>query len=274
MEPQGQESQPSSEASSASEGGAKREQSSIQFPYGDLDSAVEMAVAVHEVGGQSCQSEQLAGYLKVAPTGGAFRNRLSNPRIFGLLVLDRGMIRLTELGRKIADPAQQPAAKVEAFLHVPLYRAIYEKYKGYTLPPTAALEREMANLGVSTKQTDKARQAFERSARQAGFTWAGPERLTMPVIKDAPQSLPVERLNPDPPSGGSVSGRSGGGGGGGNYHAFIQGLLDELPEDFGGWSIEDQAEWLRAAVAAFKLLSKAPGSISIEVKSKQTATDQ
>ena len=236
---------------------SKREQSSIQFPYGDLEGAVEMAVAVHEVGGHSCQAEQLAGYLKVAPTGGAFRNRIATPRIFGLLEIERGMIRLTQLGMRIVDPAQQSAAKVDAFLHVPLYRAIYEKYKGYTLPPTAALEREMAALGVSSKQTDKARQAFERSARQSGFTWAGPDRLTLPVVKDAPQSRPIEPVEAAP--------RAGGGGGGGSYHAFIQGLLDELPADFSGWPIEEQAGWLQAAVAAFKLLSKSPGTITIQV---------
>jgi hypothetical protein len=245
---------------------SKREQSSIQFPYGDLEGAVEMAVAVHEVGGHSCQAEQLAGYLKVAPTGGAFRNRIATPRIFGLLEIERGLIRLTQLGMGIVDPSQQAAAKVDAFLHVPLYRAIYEKYKGYTLPPTAALEREMAALGVSSKQTDKARQAFERSARQSGFTWAGADRLTLPVVRDVPQSRPVESV--------AVTNqpRVWAGGGGGGYHSFIQGLLDELPEDFAGWPINEQAEWLQAAVAAFKLLSKSPGTISIQVSAAPAKT--
>jgi len=255
---------PTGEAAAASAEGKKREQSSIQFPYGDLDSAVEVAEAVHAVGGQSCQLEQLAGYLKVAPSGGGFRTRIATPRIFGLTELHRGTISLTPLGLRTVDPAQQTAAKVDAFLHVPLYRAIYDKYKGYTLPPTAALEREMVLLGVSSKQKDKARQAFERSARQAGFMWAGPDRLTLPVLKDAPQSKPIE--DPTPPGGG------GGGGGGGGHHAFIQGLLDELPQDFSGWAVDAQAEWLEAAVAAFKLLSKSPGKITITVAAAQTKT--
>lgn len=266
------QNQPAGEAEAAQGAVAKREQSSIQFPYGDLEGAMEMAIAVHEVGGHSCHAEQLAGYLKVAPTGGAFRNRIASPRIFGLIEIERGLIRLTQLGMRIVDPSQQAGAKVDAFLHVPLYRAIYEKYKGYTLPPTAALEREMANLGVSSKQTDKARQAFERSARQSGFTWAGPDRLTLPVIKDSPQSRPIEPV-PDPAP---DRPRGGGGGGGGDYHAFIQGLLDELPTDFAGWSIEEQAGWLQAAVAAFKLLSKSQGTITISVTAgpAKTAADQ
>jgi hypothetical protein len=42
------------------------------------------------------------------------------------------------------------------------------------------LEREIANLGVAPKQTDKARQSFERSARQAGFFLQGEDRLVQP----------------------------------------------------------------------------------------------
>ena len=56
------------------------------------------------------------------------------------------MLSLTPLGLRIVDSSQEAAARVEAFLVVPLYKAIYEKYKGYTLPPPAALEREMAGL--------------------------------------------------------------------------------------------------------------------------------
>ena len=46
-----------------------------------------------------------------------------------------------------------------------------------------ALERETAQLGVAVKQTDKARQVFERSARQASFFGAGPDRLVRPRVE-------------------------------------------------------------------------------------------
>lgn len=225
---------PNAEAGNAPAEGKKREQSSIQFPYGDLDSGVEVAEAVHSVGGQSCQLEQLAGYLKVAPSGGGFRTRIATPRIFGLTEMHRGIINLTPLGLRVVDPAQQPAAKVDAFLHVPLYAAIYEKYKGYTLPPPAALEREMVLLGVSSKQKDKARQVFERSARQAGFFWAGTDRLTLPVVKEAPpQSRPVEEPSPS----------RGGGGMGGGGSKDLPGLLLELLDPMTMTEEEQQAVW-------------------------------
>ncbi len=222
----------------------KREVSSILFPYGDLDDAVEIARAIHDVGGQSCHLEQLAGQLKVAASGGAFRGRLATPRIFGLTELERGVISLTPLGLRIVDASQEGAAKVEAFLAVPLYRKIYDKYKGYTLPPASALEREIATFGVSPKQTDKARQAFDRSARAAGFYWAGNERLTLPATKIKPETRPIENKTPD------VERRNGAGGGGDDtgglsLDPLLMALLRKIPATGQDWPKEQRVRWFR-----------------------------
>ncbi|WOJ90594.1 hypothetical protein RZS28_04685 [Methylocapsa polymorpha] len=221
---------------------SKREVSSIQFPYGDLDDAVDFAKGVHAVGGQSCLIEQLAGHLRVAANGGAFRARLAYPRIFGLCEYERGSVTLTPLGLRIVDPSQEEAARVDAFLTVPLYRAVYEKYKGYTLPPPAALEREMAGLGVSSKQTDKARQVFDRSAKQAGFYWAGTERLTLPVVKSKPDTRPIE-----PPSTTTHVG-SGAGNGGDDDLALdplLVELLKKIPSTGEQWPAAQRVRWFR-----------------------------
>jgi hypothetical protein len=90
-------------------------------------------------------------------------------------------MRLTSLGRSIADPSQEATAKVEPFLAVPLYVRICDNCKGFTLPGAAALEKFMREVGVSSKQTGKARQAFMRSARQAGFFEHGEDRLVRPA---------------------------------------------------------------------------------------------
>jgi hypothetical protein len=236
---------------------AKREISSISFPYGDLEDSIAFAKAVHSVGGQSCELEQVAGYLRVSATTGAFRARLASPRIFGLLEYERNTLTLTDLGLRIVDPAQEIAARVEAFLNVPLYRALYEKYKGYTLPRSAALESEMAKLGVSSKQTDKARQAFDRSAKQAGFYWAGNDRLTLPVVKNAPTTPPVEGPNTGPkPIDPPPSDRQ-------PLHPFIEGLLKTLPETGSAWETKDRIKWLRLAANAFDLIYEGEGEIKI-----------
>jgi hypothetical protein len=133
------------------------------------------------------------------------------------------------------------AAKAQAFLKVPLYKAIFEKYKGGVLPPTAALEREIVALGVSEKQKERARQVFERSADQAGFFEHGKNRLVMPGVGTAGHRKPNEHK-----SGGSGSG----GGGGGD--ALIQALIDKLPAS-GPWSADDRVNWLKMLVMGFQV---------------------
>lgn len=137
----------------------------------------------------SCTIDQLAAYVKNSLTSGAFRLRLSNASTFGLTENERGEVRLTPLGRSIADPSQEAAARADAFLAVPLYERIYDNYKGFTLPSPSALEKFMREVGVSSKQTGKARNAFMRSARQAGFFAHGEDRLVRPAD---PGTKPIE----------------------------------------------------------------------------------
>ncbi len=94
--------------------------------------------------------EQLAAYLQKAVSS-PFRVRVSSARMFGITKNEKGQVHLTELGRMIADPKTEPAARAEAFLSVELYKAIFEKYRKFTLPGTSGLESEMQALGVSSK---------------------------------------------------------------------------------------------------------------------------
>ena len=239
----------------------RRERSTIEFPYGDLDDAFDVARAIHENAGLSCSPDQLAAYLAQVSTSGAFRSKIATARIFGIVGTERGSVTLTDLGRNIVDEANEAHARAQAFRHVPLYQAVFEKYRGGRLPPAAALEREFASLGVASKQTGKARQAFERSAEQAGFFAAGKDRLVEPTGGNA-EAVPVGRLTltSSPPSVGS-----GGGGGGGDYHPFIQGLLGTLPEAGGSWTNEDRVKWLRTAANIFDLMYSDPGERVITI---------
>jgi hypothetical protein len=234
------------------------------------DRPLSFPTAVRDVGGQSCTLDQLAAQLKQSANSGAFRLRTSYPRIFGLAETERGTIQLTDLGMRIVDPSQEAGARVEAFLRVPLYKAIYEKYKGYTLPPAAALEREMAGLGVSSKQTDKARQAFDRSARQAGFYWSGQDRLVIPVVKgEAPNSRP---LDPGTPGAGSQTGEgitnrnrgSGGDGGGGTGDALLDALISKLPPTGQAWGVDERVAWLSLMAMGFQMTYGAERAIEVK----------
>jgi hypothetical protein len=247
---------------------SKRERSTIEFPYLDQDDAAEIAKAIHTTFGTSCQREQLAAQLQVSATGGGFNLRLGTAKMYGFLNHERGTVTLTDLGLRVADPQQEKAARAESFLSVPLYKALFETFNGKALPSTSSgLETEMVKLGVSPKQKDRARQVFQRSAKQAGFFWSGNDRLVLPApgkyiarmtgeaekeVRDE-KSKEREREREQQPI----------------YPHFIQGLLQKLPKEGSEWAKEERAKWLQLAALAFDIMyvDKASGSaITVEFK--------
>ncbi len=244
------------------------ERSTIEFPYNDLDDAVEIAKTIHSNAGMSCTLDQLAAYLHVAMTGGAFNGRVANAGTFRLAKRSGGAVTLGPIGLRIVDPNTEAEARADAFLGVPLYSAIYEKYRGYTLPPPAALEREMQLLGVAAKQTDKARQAFMRSAKQAGFFTHGEDRLVRPSFGAAPTTKPIETPPEEKPK---EKPRNNGNEPPDGLHPFIMGLLRSLPkaafDDDGTpqteWPASARVKWLQTAANIFDLIYKGEGGIEV-----------
>ncbi len=240
-------------------GKQSRERSSIQFPYNDLDEAVEVAGTLYNnVGAGTAELHQLAGWMDQSLSSGSFRNKISAARIFGLIETGQGRVTLTRTGREVVNAETSTAARVAAFLTVPLYREVFEKYKGQPLPPNVGLEREMADFGVAEKQKDRARQAFQRSAEQAGFFKQGKSKLILPAVSAGSPKGEEDK-----------KGGSGGGGGGGEddgpplqLHPLIRGLVETLPLPGTEWSEEDQKEWLDAAQANFRLIYKRPKRVT------------
>ena len=252
---------PASAGDEAAEQSTKQDRgrSTIQFPYNDLDDAVSVAKAIYNNAGQQCDADQLAAYMRHGSiASGAFRLKVAAARTFGLIETEGQRVSLTALGQRVVDPQQEAHARVDAFLGVPLYRRIFELYKGRPLPRDIALENEMVNLGVVPKQKDKARQVFQRSADQAGFFAYGRDRLVAPggSANAAPADI-ANHAMPPPAENFRSSVPSGGGAGGGQppgLHPFIQGLLQTLPSTGTVWPQEKRAEWLQAAETVFKLI--------------------
>lgn len=233
---------------------AKRERvhSSIVFPYSDLDDAVGVAKSVYTIGGSSCQADQLAARLGLSVSASMFQLRLNTARIFGLIVYSQGTVTLTSLGTRVCDRQQEAAAKAESFLNVPLYKAVYEQFKGATLPPPGGLDTTIGNMGVSPKQKEKARRVFQRSAQQAGFFAFGQDRLVYPSkgggepVPPANGETPPEKID-----GKKDAHRGGGDGGNGTRHPLIDGLIKALPDGGADWPLESRKKWLQAAAMNF-----------------------
>jgi hypothetical protein len=260
-------------------------QSSVSFPYMDLDTGISVAQSMMDAGGVALTREQLAGVMKLSVGSGTFITKTGTARIFGLIASVQGKYELTNLGFAIVDNDEnsQRAAKAEAFLTVPLYKRTYEEFKGKQLPPKTGLENAFAKFGVAPKQVYNARLAFEKSANQAGFFSAGPDRLIEPILRG-----PMGPTGPTGPTGstGSVSyvigptgptGPSGppagglhermsadlpirprvyGGGGelGLDLDQLIVGLLRRLPKSGEEWGAEKRARWLQTLAANFDMV--------------------
>jgi hypothetical protein len=248
-----------------------RELSSIGFPYQDLDSAISVAKAMLQSGGVALSRDQLAGAMNQSVGSGSFVTKVATARQFGLIIANNSKYELTNIGFEIldSDTARQKSARAAAFLSVPLYRKVYDEFRGKQLPPRPlGLEQAFVRFGVSTKQKTNARLAFDKSANQAGFFPNGPDRLIEPIIGISNRSLdtrPVATDEADFPEDGLavVKKREPEAS---EHHPFIQGLLDTLPEPQTNWAIEGRAKWLQAAANIFDLIYKGSGQIDIHAK--------
>lgn len=247
-----------------------REQSSIAFPYVDLYAAVEIARAIYErCGDDVCDLNDLATGLNDG-AGGAFRLKTSAARIFDLIEKrGRSEARLTRGGVRVVTE-DDTVAKAQAFLKVPLYSAVYERFKNSHLPPKKSLEQELKKLGVPEKQVDKARQVLERSARQAGFFDDTDNKLVRPQDEQpqignktsiartsmmdtenrfeayaAEVGMPARFRRDDP---------------------LIVGLVERLPALGTPWSDDARVAWLRLATSIFDVAyTDGTGKIEISV---------
>lgn len=248
----------SSEAAAVKNGedGKGKQRSTISFPYMALNDAVELAEAIHgNVGLGDCDDDQLAAWTKQSIKSSGFRVQIAAARLFGIITSPSGdTYRLTELGASIVDPSQAREARATAFLNVPLYKAVYDKYRGGVLPSqAAAMERELVGLGVSDKVKDRARQTFERSAEQAGFFAHGRNRLVMPGIAarqaDAPPAPEVISEQPEAKKNGN-----GDGGLPPGVDPIIAGLLKRLPKSGDVWAKTQRKLWLQLLEGSFDLI--------------------
>jgi hypothetical protein len=232
------------------DGQAKRERSTIEFPYMDLEMAVAVAKAMFaRNGGGTVANDELASQLGLSATSSGFRVRISTAKLFGFITSDRGGDgqNLTTLGHHVQDPAQERKARVDAFLNVPLFSRVYESYRGLQLPPSSALERRLVELGVAQKQAERARQVMERSADYAGFFADGREKLVRPPNSTGPKNGD-DPLPPQPPTPPAPADENPG------VDPIIKGLLVRLPKSGAVWPKAQRELWLKLLSGSFELI--------------------
>ncbi|MBR0973660.1 hypothetical protein [Bradyrhizobium japonicum] len=230
----------------------KRFRSELSFPYADLEGCVELAQTLFtRVGPAACDQGELAAWMNQSATGGTFRTRISAAKMFGLIDTGQGRASITQLGRDaLTGTGNERSARVQAFLNPELFNRMYEQNKGHTLPPAAAIERQMEQMGISPKQKERARQTFVKSATYAGFIDISTGRFVKPGL--SPQEERSAKRDEDLGGGGN----GGGGGGQPPIDPIIAGLLARLPKSGEIWPETDRKLWLQLLEGSFKLIYK------------------
>lgn len=256
---------------------AAQGRSTIKFPYLDQSDAVEIAKAVHDTAGNSCDRDALAAHLNVSSKGGGFNLRLLTAKLFGFITSESGTVSLTPLGIRVIDPQQEKAARAESFLLVPLYRRVFDDYRGNMLPANPALEAAMEKMGVAPKQKDKARQVFQRSANQAGFFAVGNNRLVAPQVRTTEAKPAVDSDDQASGSKGGIAPPPPPPPQGPELPPHVKFLVDKLPEEGTVWGMTGRRKWLEGALKIFDLAYEADsadaGDITISLASPKTSAN-
>ena len=233
--------------------GRSYERSKIAFPYGDLDDALEVVKPIYNRGGHTASFHQLVDWMGHKDVNsGTFRVKVATARTFGLVLVDRDNVTLTQLGRDINDPHSEIAARAKSFLQVPLYRKIFDTYKGGPLPKDANLETTIESFGVAPKQTKRARQTFQRSAGQAGVFNERQDRLVLPpgVSLDSKPSEEMKSRKMDSGTHAAHIAPTD------SANPALLALFDLVPPTGSEWSREERRQWIEFAERLFNRLYK------------------
>lgn len=208
------------EATTTEKPAKRRSPPAIRYPSYALADSVAAAEAIHKRGGGVATRDQLAAFLGYKTTNsGAFLTRLASARLFDLITTRDKNFVVTPLAQRILMPvyeAQPKEALVEAFLKVPLFKAIFEELHGRELPPDFGFKNMLVTqYGLGPAQAAEAHRALMESADTAGFFLTRGKRthLIMPQFQTPPPPAPAEREEGEVEGERSFGDRGRGGGG-------------------------------------------------------------
>ncbi len=233
----------------------KKARSNIVIPYNDLEQSIKVVQLAHDNGGGRCTPEQLAPWLGYTSTkSGTYMMRFYSAKYFGLIAAEKGVISATDRALAIIAPIlpeDADRAKVEAFLNVPLFASVYERFKGQALPPEGGLKNLFkGTFHVPEKRLAQALSVFYASAETAGlFGIAGDRsRLISPVVSGPAQrkDIPAAKEESITPLEKPRSGSGSGGDGPRGIHEAISGLLRDLPAPGTYWPAPKKKRFLDA----------------------------
>ena len=147
-----------------------RQRSLFLFPAYGFNTALDIARRVEESGGGSLTEETLAINLGLSAKSSGFRLKSLAARQFQLISKQGDVLTTTPVAKAIFKPTSTEDANRgyrEAFLSIPLFKAVSERYRGQRLPDSQTLRNVLEReFQVEHSRVQQAERLLLDSARE------------------------------------------------------------------------------------------------------------
>ncbi|MFQ5977303.1 MAG: hypothetical protein ACE5OZ_04120 [Candidatus Heimdallarchaeota archaeon] len=131
-------------------------------PLYGLDGCIEIVQVLQESGGALAR-DALADQLNTTSSSSRFQSKLASGRNFGLLIYDQDIVRISDLGKRIASPItsnESSEAICKAFDNISAYKELIRRYSTTRTPNKELIanffERECGSSPTSKKKAASA----------------------------------------------------------------------------------------------------------------------
>jgi hypothetical protein len=184
----------------------KRQRRTPLFPASTFEDALELAIAIYEVGaGQQVRRITLFDHLGHSPDSGRSRQWVTNSAKYGLTTgsYSAEFLQLTADGLQAVADDVSASMRIRARFklaveEIPVFKTLYETYLGNRLPTQAVLADKAKEFGVPDEDLAECVETFTVNTKYVGVlrTISGAERLLSidAVIDDFAQPAHEMRL--------------------------------------------------------------------------------
>lgn len=140
------------------------------YPRASLKNAIQLATAVHELGG-SCSVEMAADKLD-KKKGGAFTAQYSSAAKYGMVTSSKGQLATTDAFRtyKLAyTPEEEKNCLIDFLLSPPAFHEIYHRFKSIELPVSHFDRLLIREFDVPEQDGSKVAKYFIEGAKLSGL---------------------------------------------------------------------------------------------------------
>jgi hypothetical protein len=140
-------------------------------PKISLGDAVQIAMDLNDKAGGEATLDELSDIMNNSRGSSTFVIKLGLVKNFDLVTQEDGKVRLSPIGDSVAnpkDPSERSEALKKAFLHLDVFKTIYDKFVGKILPQDEFLKNSFAEK-VGKELAEKWMEKFKESAIYAGL---------------------------------------------------------------------------------------------------------